>query len=914
MASVQSAVLSFGVWKLLRKAMPSSKPFTVAENVLAQTVAVAAATLPLAAGFVGIVPALRILETKGEIPAGQTLPLQTGGSQIVWCLAVCFLGVFLAVPLRGYVKTLVFPSGTATAVAIQTLHAREGTAGSAAAGAAAGTHTSPPPLDDVVTAGDSFTASGASFASGHKAPDSGSLRGRGAANGLTGHSSAAAEHDRNALLEEGAADVGSSTFSEPTTAASAPHVGGLSTATPTSAGITSAGAVEPSAAAGDESSLASAFRTVLICFGCSAALTLAAFFFPVLTGIPLASYVGLPGVSAWGWVLTLSLSYVGQGSIMGMTTCASMLSGALVAWGMIGPSMQAAGVVSKPMSSGPGGGRGFLIWVSLAVMLAEAGTSAVITIAQMLRDCNWAALKARLTGSPLPPQAHVQSPRRVITAASAAPINPLGTAGVARGASASRIGGSSSGSSGNLPIVRSSSKTSAGRVSLTDSGLKGIQLLDTRDAEDSVAIAAAAAAAGDGGDPGDDEAAGPRVFVDALPLSSPAPSDAFAAMSLPIAATPGGGAAASIVPFAGSGADASSEHSSVARGAPGYNSAQKAGPAGPAEPEQVLPVWAWAGGLLACTVLAVAVLVPLAGVSPGESISAVLFSLPISIVAVRALGATDLLPVSGLGKITQLLFGAMFPHNMIGNVIAGGVAEAGAQQAGDLMQDLKTGYLLGVPLRAQFAGQLLGSLVSVFASTLAFYVFDRAYSVPSPSLPAPTAAVWVSMAELMAGTGSIPRQVIPFAVGGAVLSAILTVALVIAESAEHDPSEDTALVLEGPHAAASATGSSSTSSSGSSSNPRWRQVVRFLKRVGPYLPSPTAFGIGESHEMQGANPAQLLPVGTGASLPSHLRSGMQPLCLLLPALLPPDSRRSLPTALQGCTSRPAGASRAWRAP
>jgi OPT oligopeptide transporter protein len=47
---------------------------------------------------------------------------------------------------------------------------------------------------------------------------------------------------------------------------------------------------------------------------------------------------------------------------------------------------------------------------------------------------------------------------------------------------------------------------------------------------------------------------------------------------------------------------------------------------------------------------------------------------------VRALGETDLNPVSGLGKISQLLFAWILPGNVVANIIAGGVAEAGAQQ------------------------------------------------------------------------------------------------------------------------------------------------------------------------------------------------------------------------------------------
>jgi OPT oligopeptide transporter protein len=47
---------------------------------------------------------------------------------------------------------------------------------------------------------------------------------------------------------------------------------------------------------------------------------------------------------------------------------------------------------------------------------------------------------------------------------------------------------------------------------------------------------------------------------------------------------------------------------------------------------------------------------------------------------VRALGETDLNPVSGLGKISQLFFAWIQPGNVVANIIAGGVAEAGAQQ------------------------------------------------------------------------------------------------------------------------------------------------------------------------------------------------------------------------------------------
>ena len=53
------------------------------------------------------------------------------------------------------------------------------------------------------------------------------------------------------------------------------------------------------------------------------------------------------------------------------------------------------------------------------------------------------------------------------------------------------------------------------------------------------------------------------------------------------------------------------------------------------------------------------------------------------------------------------------------NLVAGAIAEAGAQQAGDMMQDFKAAYLLGVPPRPQLAAMLLGSAASVPLSVAA---------------------------------------------------------------------------------------------------------------------------------------------------------------------------------------------------
>lgn len=123
--SLQSALLGFAIFKILPLAprlFPNTRPLSVQENVVLQTTAVATGTMPLAAGLVGIIPALGMMNQKQD---GRDPIVLSYSSLVLWCLAVAFFGVFLAVPLRKQVivkEKLVFPSGTATAQLIALLH------------------------------------------------------------------------------------------------------------------------------------------------------------------------------------------------------------------------------------------------------------------------------------------------------------------------------------------------------------------------------------------------------------------------------------------------------------------------------------------------------------------------------------------------------------------------------------------------------------------------------------------------------------------------------------------------------------------------------------------------------------------------------------------------------------------------
>ncbi|KAI5950285.1 OPT8 [Candida jiufengensis] len=149
------------------------------------------------------------------------------------------------------------------------------------------------------------------------------------------------------------------------------------------------------------------------------------------------------------------------------------------------------------------------------------------------------------------------------------------------------------------------------------------------------------------------------------------------------------------------------------------------------------------------------------------SITAILLAMLFSVLATRTLGVSDINPVSGIGKLSQLIFAFIIPQNhpskILINLISGGVAEAGAQQAGDLMQDLKTGHLIGASPKAQFIAQIIGTLYSVFLSSIMYKIYMKVYTIPNETFRIPTAIIWIDCSRLVTGDG-LPPKALEFAI------------------------------------------------------------------------------------------------------------------------------------------------------
>ena len=174
--------------------------------------------------------------------------------------------------------------------------------------------------------------------------------------------------------------------------------------------------------------------------------------------------------------------------------------------------------------------------------------------------------------------------------------------------------------------------------------------------------------------------------------------------------------------------------------------------------EQIPKLW-WLGGLCLSTVLVVVIAKMVFNIHPALTVLAVAMSSVLSMIATRSTGETDINPIGGMGKVTQIAFGAASPGNIPTNLMCAAITGAGASQAGDMMQDLKTGYLLGASPKKQFKAQCIGIFVGIFFAIPIYKLFDSAYTIGDEAIPAPAAHAWKAMAELLSvGIEAMPTH------------------------------------------------------------------------------------------------------------------------------------------------------------
>lgn len=107
-----------------------------------------------------------------------------------------------------------------------------------------------------------------------------------------------------------------------------------------------------------------------------------------------------------------------------------------------------------------------------------------------------------------------------------------------------------------------------------------------------------------------------------------------------------------------------------------------------------------------------------------------------AVVVVQLYGAVGTTPIASIAKCSQFITGAILKERIgdIGfnsaarnNLVGATISEGAAQQAAELVQDFRTGFLLGTPMRAQWYAQLFGVTVSTLLAPGLFLLFTKAY-------------------------------------------------------------------------------------------------------------------------------------------------------------------------------------------
>jgi uncharacterized oligopeptide transporter (OPT) family protein len=186
----------------------------------------------------------------------------------------------------------------------------------------------------------------------------------------------------------------------------------------------------------------------------------------------------------------------------------------------------------------------------------------------------------------------------------------------------------------------------------------------------------------------------------------------------------------------------------------------------------------FAVGALAAGALAVVVQHALFDVPPLLGAFAVLLAFVLAVVAARVVGETGIPPIGAIGKIAQLGFGIGAPANQTINLMGANVTGGAAGQCADLLNDLRTGQLLGTAPGGQILAQCFGVLIGSLVGSLVYLLLipDPQSMLLTAEWPAPAVATWKAVAEVLsAGLQAIPPGCTPAMGVAAVLALVLSI-------------------------------------------------------------------------------------------------------------------------------------------
>lgn len=167
----------------------------------------------------------------------------------------------------------------------------------------------------------------------------------------------------------------------------------------------------------------------------------------------------------------------------------------------------------------------------------------------------------------------------------------------------------------------------------------------------------------------------------------------------------------------------------------------------------------WVGGGLVVLSVALVVIQKVSlGIEAWQTLVAIVLSIPLMLVSLRVLGETNWGPISTMGNMMQAVFAMIAPGHITANMTASGMTGSIAAGSEGLMQDYKTGKLIGSSNRFLTYAQLIAVPIGAAAVALVYPVLSAKYGVGGDhGLSAPTAVKWAGFAEILSkGFDALP--------------------------------------------------------------------------------------------------------------------------------------------------------------
>jgi uncharacterized oligopeptide transporter (OPT) family protein len=165
------------------------------------------------------------------------------------------------------------------------------------------------------------------------------------------------------------------------------------------------------------------------------------------------------------------------------------------------------------------------------------------------------------------------------------------------------------------------------------------------------------------------------------------------------------------------------------------------------------------------------------GMPFGLTTVAIVLSVPLMLVGIRVLGETNWGPISALTHMMQGIFGALAPGSMLANLTASGVTGSIASQSEGLMQDYKTGHMIGSTPRYLTYAQLIAVPVGAAAVALVYPLLASTYGIGGDNgLQSPISQRFAGLARILSqGVSGLPTGALGALLVGVLVGVVLSV-------------------------------------------------------------------------------------------------------------------------------------------